>query len=206
MGLNSWPLAHTSLSLGIGPWVVSGGGASPTSAVGIGRPLNLRPGYVVRTTRNFVSINGTPWRPAGDMPVLNVTGYYEVTIADAIEGQGTVFQICIVDSTTINVGTKAPDSNEPPTFHLMAETLSSAYPSGKISAGSTAVDFFVDVNTSNAVFLEIRKLDTDGTYAKIGEALAKKGGIWRSLPFSLTSDVADIKLAIVFAQQNIVLS
>jgi hypothetical protein len=172
---------------------------------GVGQVLNLRPGYVVRTSRNFASVNGTPYRPAGDQPVLSDVGYYEVDVADIVGGPFTRFPLCIVDSTKIKVGMRAPTSDEPQAFRTMSASLSTAYPSGKVAAGSIAFDFSATVSVSNAVLLEIRKLDVDGTYAKVGEALAKGGGAWKSRPFALNAAVADLKLAIVFSPQDTVL-
>jgi hypothetical protein len=206
MGLGSWPLSQTSLSIGLGPWVVSHSGPSTTHLPGIGPSYNLRPGYVVRTTRNWVSIDGTPYRPAGDEPVLDVEGYYEIDIADVTGGLATRFSICIVDSAKLKVGMRSPHSDEPFAFRALASSLAQAYPAGRVTASSDALDSVADVTSNRAVNVEIRKLSSDGTYVKLGEALARRAGTWRSRPFALDTTVSDLKLAVVFAPQDLVLS
>lgn len=208
MGWSSWPLSQVALTLGSGPWVVSTvSSPTPPTPGGAGSTFNLRPGWLVRTTRAFASVNGTPYRSNVDQPPLNTPGFYTVDVADDALGNGrSRYLICIVDLPNLDVGMRAPHSDEPETFQIMATTLAAAYPHGKVAASSVAMDFVAEMAVSSAVALEVRKKEIDGSYVKIGEALATVPGVVRSYPFALSVDVADLKLAIVFAPQDLVLS
>lgn len=177
-----------------------------TLIVDVKPAVNLRSGYVVQSTQPNFSVDATPSHPIADAPTLIDVGYYEVDVFDPVGTTIRRYPICIVDPTTLGVRANVPDSDEPAIFARLATELADAYPHGRVLPSSVGRSFGMWVQTSDAASLEIRTRNFNGSYSKIGEALARGPGTWRSGSFALPKGTSDLKIAVVFADQNLVLA
>ncbi len=208
MGNNAgWPLGPMWL-WGLGPWGINDAPPPDVHPVGtVVGPINLRPGYVVTVVKAYYSINGTPYHPAADVVTLTDEGYYEVDVSDSAVGDGFIrHPIAIVDSSKLTAGISTPGAGAPsPSFLRLSSVLAPAYPRGRAIPFASNRPYVANVSTNRAVVLDIRQKDASGAYVSIGQALAKKPGVSSSGNFSLARGPADLKLAVVYADQNIVL-
>ncbi len=168
----------------------------------IATPTNLLAGYIVTTTRTFMSINGGPAFASEDAEiVLADEGYYEISVANEDE-VATRYPVCILSSaSSLRAGITPPNAGTGAAFTRMAKLLAPAYPHGRVTPRVLDHSTFAKVTTDRAAYLELR-----APVRKLSTVLARGRGTWTSEMFTPPTGSVDIRLALVISPADTVLA